>query len=161
MCSVGGLHVASFPGLPRFCSLVCVQYNTWSGRMVKNGEGLGTLITWMMSVGRKLDVGGRGPCLNNILDFIIKRFITMKDPTCSHHREYSAWQVRNLLSGLSHIFLLRNCPSYVHLGSTSCDKCSQAFPILGHSSASMYYTERKLKNRNVGGLKTRLIYMYM
>ena len=32
--------LALFPGLPCFCSLICVHHR--SGRAVKNGEGLGT-----------------------------------------------------------------------------------------------------------------------
>ena len=41
----------------------------------------------------------------------------------------------------------------VHLASTRCnlrDRCSQAFPIFHHSSASVYYTERKPKNKKAG-----------
>ena len=37
--------VASFPGLHRFFSSVCVQYNTQKRKSVKNGVGLGTPIT--------------------------------------------------------------------------------------------------------------------
>ena len=36
--------VASFPGLPRFRSSVCIQYNTRRQKSVKNGEGLVSLI---------------------------------------------------------------------------------------------------------------------
>ena len=50
-------RLASFPGLPVFCSSVCVQYNTWKRKSAKNGEGLGTLITWMTSGGGEVDVG--------------------------------------------------------------------------------------------------------
>ena len=35
-----------------------------NGEVVKDGEGLGTLITSMMSGGCEVDVGGRGPHLN-------------------------------------------------------------------------------------------------
>ena len=44
----------------------------------------------------------------------------------------------------------------VQLVSMSHDKCSQAFPVFRRSSASMYYTEHKPKNKNGGGLGTRL-----
>ena len=48
-------------------------YNTRKRKSVKNGESLGkTPITWMKSGGCKVDIGGRGPPSNNILDFIIK-----------------------------------------------------------------------------------------
>ena len=37
-----------------------------------------------------------------------------------------------------------------HLMFTSRDKCSQAFPGFPRSSASVYYTERKPKNKKTG-----------
>ena len=37
-------HVALFPGLSRFRSSVCVQYNTRKQKSAKNAEGLGTPI---------------------------------------------------------------------------------------------------------------------
>ena len=37
--------LASFPGLPRFSSSVCVQYNTRKLKSAKNGEGLVSFIT--------------------------------------------------------------------------------------------------------------------
>ena len=37
-----------------------------------------------------------------------------------------------------------------------CDKCSQAFTVFCHSSASIYYTEHIPNNNNGGGLGTRL-----
>ena len=40
------------------CS-VCVQYNTLKQKSGKNGEGLGILITWMMSGGYDVNIGGR------------------------------------------------------------------------------------------------------
>ena len=53
--------LASFPGLPRFRSSVCVQYNTRRQKSARNGEGLGTLITGMTSGGREVDVGRAVP----------------------------------------------------------------------------------------------------
>ena len=51
-------------------------------------------------------------------------------------------------------------PPPIYLASTwchSCDRCSQVFPVFCHSSASVYYTERKPKNKKKrGGLGTRL-----
>ena len=44
-------------------------------------------------------------------------------------------------------------PPYVYLVSTRHhlhDKCSQAFPVFRHSSTSVYYTERKQKNKKQG-----------
>ena len=40
-----GSELASFPGLPRFSSSVCVQYNTRKRKSAKNGEGLVSFIT--------------------------------------------------------------------------------------------------------------------
>ena len=37
--------IASFPGLPHFSSLVCVQFNTQKWKSKKNGEGLVSFIT--------------------------------------------------------------------------------------------------------------------
>ena len=39
------VYVASFPGLPRFRSSVCVQYNTRRWKSAKNGKGLVSSIT--------------------------------------------------------------------------------------------------------------------
>ena len=47
------------------------------------------------------------------------------------------------------------CPPYVHLMSTrhhSCDRCSQAFPVIRHSSSgSVYYCEHKPNTWGGGG----------
>ena len=43
--------IALFPGLPRFCSSVCVQYKTQKRKNTKNREGLGTrLQIWLHTV---------------------------------------------------------------------------------------------------------------
>ena len=47
------VRLALFPGLPRFCSSVCVLCNTQKWKSGENGEGLGTPITWIMSGGRR------------------------------------------------------------------------------------------------------------
>ena len=77
------LPSTSFPCFPHFCSLA-FSTKHGSGRAVKNKEGLGTLITWMTSDGHKVDVGGRGPHSNNVLYFIIERFIAIQDPRHIH-----------------------------------------------------------------------------
>ena len=43
------------------CSSVFIQYNTRKQKSTKNGEGLGTPITWMTFGGREVDVGGALP----------------------------------------------------------------------------------------------------
>ena len=69
-----------FPGLPRFCSLVCVLYNTWKLKSGERQEGLGTPITYMTSGGCEVDIRGRGPPSNNILDFIIEHSNDSQNP---------------------------------------------------------------------------------
>ena len=39
---------------------------------------------------------------------------------------------------------------FVYPVSTSCGKCSQAFPVLCRSSTSVYHTEHRPKNKNRG-----------
>ena len=46
---------------PRFCPSVFIQYGTRKWKSAKNGEGLGTPITWMTSGGQEVDVGGMVP----------------------------------------------------------------------------------------------------
>ena len=91
---------------------------------------------------------------NNVLDFIIERSNDSLDPSCSRDRQYLTSPVRNSLYGfIAHEFVVGHRPAYVHLASTrrhSCDRCSQAFPVFLRSSTSVYYTERKPKNKNRG-----------
>ena len=50
-------------------------------------------------------------------------------------------------------------PIYVHLTSTrhhSHDRCSQAIPVICHSSTSLYYTDNYQRTKTGGGLGTRL-----
>ena len=90
------------------------------------------------------------------LVFILECSMARQDPRCS-------WIENTLLKRqetCSQIYRAWICswasPLYVHLTSMSCDKCSQDFPIFHHSSASMYYTEHKPKNKNGIGLGRRL-----
>ena len=95
---------ASFPGLPHFCSSVCVQYNTQKWKRGGKWGRLGALIMWMMSDGCEVDVEGRDPhssTWTNVLNLIIEHSIARQNPRHSKDREYSAWSVRNLLFGLS------------------------------------------------------------
>ena len=114
--------LASFPGLPRFLFFGFRQYNTWKRKSVKNGEGLGTPITWMMSGGREVDVGGgRGPRSNNVLDFIIECSNDSQDSWGSQDRQYSTSLVRNSLYCLLHTsWLMGNAPLHpLHVQQTS------------------------------------------
>ena len=66
-------------------------------------------------------------------------------------------------STLFHVIECDPHPPYVHLASTqrhSRARCAQAFPVFHHSSASVYYTECNSKNKNGGGLETRLPISY-
>ena len=131
------LLLASFPGLPFFVLWFVFSIIHKNGGTLKNGEGLGTPVTWMTSGGGEVDVGGeKGSTFNNILDIIIKRFVARQGP-----QMFPQSLVRNLLSSshVLHTYLLSGPPPYMHLASTSCGKCSQAYPIGCHSTISMYY----------------------
>ena len=56
----------------------------------------------MTSGGREVDVGGRGPRSNNILDFIIERSNDSQDSWGSQDWQYSTSPVRILLYRLLH-----------------------------------------------------------
>ena len=89
-----------FPGLSCFVFWFAFSIIHASGRVQKNGEGLETLIMWMMIGGREADVGrGRGPHSNNILDFIIECSNDSQDPRRSQDQQYSTLPVRNMLCG--------------------------------------------------------------
>ena len=65
---------------------------------------------------------------------------------------------------VARLFECSPLPPYIHLTTWhhSCDKCSQAFVVFCRFSASVYYyTEHKLKNKNGGGLGTRLHLLYI
>ena len=94
-----------------------------SGRVAKNGEGLGTQvyhvndIWWTTSElncnfsgGCEVNVGGRGPHSNNALDFIIECSNDSQDPRCSQDLQYSTSPVRNSLYCLLHEFEMGNIP---------------------------------------------------
>ena len=65
-----------------------------SGRAAKNGEGLGTPITWMTSGGHRERMVH---IQINVLDFIIERSNDSQEPKHSRDRQYSTSQVRNSL----------------------------------------------------------------
>ena len=71
----------------------------------ENGEGLETLIMWMMSGGHEVDMGGRGPRSNKVPIFIIKRSNDSQDSQHLWDRQYSISLVTNLLYGLLHTSL--------------------------------------------------------
>ena len=87
---------------------------------------------WMMSGGHNVDVWGRGPRSNNILDFI-ECSNDSQDTWGSQDRQYSTSLVRNLLYHLLHTsWLIGNAlhtstsrpPDVTHVIG------SQAFPVL-------------------------------
>ena len=62
-----------------FCSSLCVQYNTQRRKSTKSGEGLGTLVTRMMSGRRKVDVEGGGcPTTNSCVIYHRVSFLPVK-----------------------------------------------------------------------------------
>ena len=91
-------HLASFPGLSCFCSSV-LQLFLGSGRVRKTRKAWEHL-SWMTSCGHEVDVGGRGPHSNHILDFIIECSNDRNDLRCTQDRQYLISTVRNSLYGL-------------------------------------------------------------
>ena len=75
-----------------------------------------------------------------------------------------AWSKLLLLTGKKlafgvyslHIWISAPSP-YIHLASTQVMNETRTSPFFCHSSVSMYYTERKVKNKNGRGLGTRLV----
>ena len=62
-----------------FCSSLCIQYNTRRRKSTKSGEGLGTLVTRMMSGRRKVDVEGGGcPTTNSCVIYHRVSFLPVK-----------------------------------------------------------------------------------
>ena len=95
--------------------------------------------------------GGEDSTFKNVLEFIIECTNNSQDPRRSRDRQYSTSPVRNLLCGLLLASLQLGTisttstsrpPDIIHI-----DMCSQAFPVFRRSSASVYYTERKPKNK--------------
>ena len=115
-----------------FCSSICVQY-TRRRKHAKNGEGLGTPVTWWTWGGRR----GRW-CPTTNWHAINQRvsFLPVKSNTVDlmnawsqgyHWSAWSAWWW-----SLVRYLNVNPSPPYVHLASTrhhSRDGCSQAFPI--------------------------------
>ena len=77
--------LASFRASPVLPS-VCVHNNNTSGRVAaKNGECLGSFITWMTWTGREVHVGAN--CKNNTLGHLFKCSTAVLDSKC---RNYSS-----------------------------------------------------------------------
>ena len=117
-------------------------------------EGLGTPITWMMFGGGEVDVGGRGPHSNNILDFIIERSNDSQDSWGSQDWQYLTSPVRISLYRLLHAsWLMDNAPhtSTLHPPNIIHMMCvprpSSFFTLFRFR---VYYTERKPKNKKRG-----------
>ena len=105
---------------------------------------------WCYVGGREVDVGVAR----------ISKFLTSQ-AECSWSCEPlgSCQVMKQSMMRFSMLLECRLLLPYVPLMFTwpySCDKCSQSFPIFCRSSASVYYTEHKSKNKNGGGLRTRL-----
>ena len=81
---------------------------------------------------------------------------------CRSHERLGSWlSLERSMMKSSTLFERGSLPPYAYLVSTrrqSHDRCSQAFSVFCSSSASVYYTEHKPKNKKNGeGLRTRLI----
>ena len=108
----------------------------------------------MMSGGREVDVGGAVPIYKLVCNKPSSEFLTGGVEYCRSHERLGSWLLfeRSMMKS-STLFERGLLLPYVHLASTrrhSCDRCSQAFPVFRRSSASMYYTERKPKNKKRG-----------
>ena len=82
--------------------------------------------------GHKVELGGKDPHSNNILDFIIDCSVARQEPRHSQDHEYSAWRVRNSFSSSLHnVFVAGHCSLYVHLVSMSqVFHCSLMIPCI-------------------------------
>jgi len=98
-------------------------------------------------------MGGKGPCSNNALDFIIEHSneVHKIDSTRLH------WLA---LSFIVHELVDGQRPAYVHLASTRChsrDRCSQAFPVFRALLLLCIILNETEEQKNGGGLGTRLV----
>ena len=125
MYTIPGLPLASFPGLPCFCSSFAFSIIHRSRRMVEAWKHLWR--EWHQ-VDVRWTLGGGGPHSNNVPDSTIEHFIARWDPKRSLDWEYSTSSVRNLLAGLLHTFLVWNHPPYVHLVSRHIIRVPRPFP---------------------------------
>ena len=105
--------------------------------------------------------GGRCPSTNSC-NKRLSEFRTSEVKYCRSCEPQESWLLlERLMMKSSALFERGPLPPYVHLASIrrhSRDRCSQAFPVF--RAASVHYTERKPKNKNGGGLGTRLDYSY-
>ena len=107
------------------------------------------------SGGRDMDVRGRGPRSNNVLDFIIEhsnlRF------TRSTILDFTGKKLA--VSFIAHELVDGQRPPYVHITSTrhhSRDRCSQAFPVFLALPLPCIILNKNLRTKNGGGLGMRL-----
>ena len=142
----GGCSAASFQASPFFGLQVSFSIIHGSGRAQIRGRPGNTYhvndVRWMRG-GRR----GEGPHSNNILDFTIEHSNDSQDSWSSQDRQYSASLVRNSLYCLLHTSWLMGMstsrpPDIIHVISV--------LPRFSCSSAFMYYTEWKPKNKKRG-----------
>ena len=142
--------LASLPGLPRFCSLVCIQYNTrkWKSGKKKRGRPGNTYryITWMTSGGREVDVRGAVPVYKLV-------FLTGEVGYCRSCECLGSWLLLECsMMKYSMLFECGHHPLHVHLVSTrhcSCDSCSRPSPFF---AALLLLCKIYWKNTNEEGL---------
>ena len=82
----------------------------------------------MMSGGHKVDVIKWGWVNIQLMYFITECSVTRQDPDV-HKITITPLDLKELITLIAHVLVVRHCPLYVNLVSTSCNKCSQAFPV--------------------------------
>ena len=103
---------------------------------------------------RSARLGGQYPSTNPCAMNDRASFLPVKLSTVDLMNIWGSWlSLERSMMKSSMFFEHRPLPPYVHLASTrhhSRDRCSQAFPVFRHSTASVYYTERKPRNKKQG-----------
>ena len=113
--------LASFPGLPRFCSSVCVQHNSWkwngSGKVAKNGNtNHMNDVRWTQG-GRRRVVPNYKTCVINLREFLTSQ--AKYSRSCEHLGSCLVTQCSMMKSNmLFHVFECRPLSPYVHFAST-------------------------------------------
>ena len=103
-----------------------------SRRAAKNMKGLGTPITWIMSVGHKVDMGGCCPSTNLCAINDGARFLPVKLSIVNLVNSGPSYRWSTRWWSLVHYLNVDPSLPYIHPASTrrhSCDRCSRPSPF--------------------------------